>query len=108
MSELKDALRGKVAFISGGAGAIGAATAQRLAQDGARVVIGDLPSSNVHQVAEGFQQRGLDVAAQELDLEQEVSIRAAVELIAGKYGRLDILDNNAALKRLEEDGVVIS
>ena len=108
MSETKDTLQGKVAFISGGAGAIGSATARRLAQDGARVVIGDLPSSNVHQVAEGFQQQGLEVAAQELDLEQEVSIRAAVELIARKYGRLDILDNNAALKGLKEDRGVIS
>jgi NAD(P)-dependent dehydrogenase (short-subunit alcohol dehydrogenase family) len=84
VSETKDTLHGKVAFISGGAGAIGSATAQRLAQDGARVVIGDLPSSNVRLVAEGFQEQGLDVAAQELDLEQEASVRAAVELIAGK------------------------
>jgi NAD(P)-dependent dehydrogenase (short-subunit alcohol dehydrogenase family) len=103
VSEIKDTLQGKVAFISGGAGAIGSATAQRLAQDGVRVVIGDLPDSNVRQVAEGFQQQGLDVEAQELDLEQEVSIRAAVESIAGKYGRLDILDNNAALKGLKDD-----
>jgi NAD(P)-dependent dehydrogenase (short-subunit alcohol dehydrogenase family) len=107
VSEIKDTLQGKVAFISGGAGAIGSATAQRLAQDGARVVIGDLPTSNLQQVAEGFQQQGLDVVAQELDIEQEVSIRAAVELIARKYGRLDILDNNAALKGLKDDRGVV-
>jgi NAD(P)-dependent dehydrogenase (short-subunit alcohol dehydrogenase family) len=107
VSEIKDTLQGKVAFISGGAGAIGSATAQRLAQDGARVVIGDLPAANARQVAEGFQRQGLDVEALELDLAQEVSIRAAVESIAGKYGRLDILDNNAALKGLKDDRGVI-
>jgi NAD(P)-dependent dehydrogenase (short-subunit alcohol dehydrogenase family) len=107
VSEIKDTLQGKVAFISGGAGAIGSATAQRLAQDGARVVIGDLPASNVHEVAAGFRQQGLDVAAQELDLEQEASIRSAIDLIASKYGRLDILDNNAALKGLKDDRGVI-
>ena len=107
MTEIKDALQGKVAFISGGAGAIGSATAKRLALDGVRVVIGDLPISNVHEVAEGFQREGLEVTAQELDLEQEVSIRAAIELIAGKYGRLDILDNNAALKGLKDDRGVL-
>ena len=107
MSEIKDTLQGKVAFISGGAGAIGSATAQRLAQDGARVVIGDLPASNVHEVAAGFRQQGLDVAAQELDLEQEASIRSAIDSIASKYGRLDILDNNAALKGLKDDRGVI-
>jgi NAD(P)-dependent dehydrogenase (short-subunit alcohol dehydrogenase family) len=107
VSEIKDTLQGKVAFISGGAGAIGSATAQRLAQDGARVVIGDLAAANARQVAEGFQRQGLDVEALELDLAQEVSIRAAVESIAGKYGRLDILDNNAALKGLKDDRGVI-
>jgi NAD(P)-dependent dehydrogenase (short-subunit alcohol dehydrogenase family) len=107
MSEIKDALTGKVAFISGGAGAIGSATARRLALDGARVVIGDLPTSNVQEVAASLQGDGLDVAAQELDLEQEASIRTAVEMIARKYGRLDVLDNNAALKGLKEDRGVI-
>jgi NAD(P)-dependent dehydrogenase (short-subunit alcohol dehydrogenase family) len=107
MAEIKEALQGKVALISGGAGAIGSATAQRLALDGARVIIGDLPTSNVHEVAEGFRQQGLDVVSQELDLEQETSIRAAIESIARQYGRLDILDNNAALKGLKEDRGVI-
>jgi NAD(P)-dependent dehydrogenase (short-subunit alcohol dehydrogenase family) len=107
MSEIKDALTGKVAFISGGAGAIGSATARRLALGGARVVIGDLPTSNVHEVAASLQGDGLDVAAQELDLEQEASIRTAVEMIARKYGRLDVLDNNAALKGLKEDRGVV-
>jgi NAD(P)-dependent dehydrogenase (short-subunit alcohol dehydrogenase family) len=107
MSERDDGLKGKVAFISGGAGAIGSATARRLAEEGARVVIGDLPDSNLQEVAAELQRDGLDVAAQELDLEQEASIRAAIETIARKYGRLDVLDNNAAMKGLKEDRGVI-
>jgi len=103
MAEL---LNGKVALISGGAGAIGSATARRLAQDGARVVIGDLPGSNLHEVAENLRRDGLDVAAQELDLEQEASIRTAIEATTKIYGRLDVLDNNAALKGLKEDRAV--
>jgi NAD(P)-dependent dehydrogenase (short-subunit alcohol dehydrogenase family) len=107
MSEIQDALQGKVAFISGGAGAIGSATARRLALDGVRVVIGDLPQSNVHEVARSFQGEGLDVVAQELDIEQEASIRTAIESIARTHGRLDILDNNAALKGLKDDRGVL-
>jgi NAD(P)-dependent dehydrogenase (short-subunit alcohol dehydrogenase family) len=107
MSEIQDALQGKVAFISGGAGAIGAATARRLASDGVRVVIGDLPQSNVHEVARSFQDEGLDVVPLELDIEQEASIRTAIESIARNYGRLDILDNNAALKGLKDDRGVL-
>ena len=100
---MSDSLLGKVALISGGAGAIGSATARRLAQEGARVVIGDLPSSNLHEVAQGLRGEGLDVTAQELDLEQETSIRTAFEAISKQHGRLDVLDNNAALKGLKED-----
>jgi NAD(P)-dependent dehydrogenase (short-subunit alcohol dehydrogenase family) len=107
MSEINGALNGKVAFISGGAGAIGSATARRLALEGARVVIGDLPGSNMHEVATNLQRDGLDVTAQELDLSAEESIRAAIATIGRKYGRLDVLDNNAALKGLKEDRGVI-
>ena len=107
MVENSASLSGKVALISGGAGAIGSATARRLAQDGARVVIGDLPGSNLHEVAEGLRAEGLSVVAQELDLEQEASIKTAIDTIAGSYGRLDVLDNNAALKGLKEDRDII-
>src|SRR5690554_1707121 len=107
MADKVNDLDGKVALISGGAGAIGSATARRLAQDGARVVIGDLPNSNLHDVAEGLRGEGLNVSAQELDLEHEASIRAAIEAIRSQHGRLDILDNNAALKGLKEDRRVV-
>jgi NAD(P)-dependent dehydrogenase (short-subunit alcohol dehydrogenase family) len=107
MTEMVKDLGGKVALISGGAGAIGSATARRLAEDGARVVIGDLPNSNLHGVTEELRREGLDVVAQELDLEHEASIRAAIEAIRGQHGRLDILDNNAALKGLKEDRSVV-
>jgi len=103
MADRLEGLKGKVALITGGAGAIGSATARRLAEDGARVVIGDLPASNMHDVATGLRKEGLDVVAHELDLEQESSIRAAFDAIARSHGRLDILDNNAALKGLKED-----
>ena len=100
-------LQGKVALISGGAGAIGSATARRLAQDGARVVIADLPGSPMHEVAEALRRDGLDVVACVLDLAQEDSIRAAMEFTAATYGRLDVLDNNAAMKGLPADGDVL-
>ena len=82
-------LAGRVALVSGGAGAIGSATARRLAQDGARVVIADLPGSPMHAVAEALRGEGLDVVACALDLSQESSIRATMEFTARAYGRLD-------------------
>lgn len=107
MSDASGELKGKVALVSGGAGAIGSATARLLAQQGARVVIGDLPGSPMQEVAEGLRGEGLDVTAHALDLTQEDSIRAAIDFTARGFGRLDILDNNAAMKGLPEDRDVL-
>jgi NAD(P)-dependent dehydrogenase (short-subunit alcohol dehydrogenase family) len=101
-------LTGKVAIITGGAGAIGSATARRMAQGGARVVIADLPSSNVAPLADDMRREGLDVVGHVLDLAEEASIKAVVDRTVSVFGRLDVLDNNAALKGLSEDRDVAS
>ncbi len=100
-------LDGKVAIVSGGAGAIGSATARRLAQAGARVLIADLPQSPQQDVAESLRAEGLDVQAHPLDLADPASIQALMLHVAQVYGRLDLLDNNAALKGLAADADVI-
>ncbi len=100
-------LDGKVAVISGGAGAIGSATARRLAEQGARVLIADLPASPMLAVAESLRAEGLDVQAQALDLSEPASIQALMAHVEQAYGRLDLLDNNAAMKGLSADGAVL-
>jgi NAD(P)-dependent dehydrogenase (short-subunit alcohol dehydrogenase family) len=107
MNESKNELDGKVAVISGGAGAIGSATARRLAEQGARVVIADLPASPMQAVAEGLRAEGLDVQAHGLDLSEPASIQALMAHVQQAYGRLDVLDNNAAMKGLSADGDVM-
>jgi NAD(P)-dependent dehydrogenase (short-subunit alcohol dehydrogenase family) len=101
-------LQGKVAIVSGGAGAIGSATVRRLAEQGARVVIADLAASPMHDVAAGMRADGLDVVAHELDLSQESSIRGLIQFTADTYGRIDVLDNNAAMKGVSGDGDVMN
>jgi NAD(P)-dependent dehydrogenase (short-subunit alcohol dehydrogenase family) len=108
MYTIAEDLNGKVALISGGAGAIGAATARKLAQCGARVVIADLPGAGGPEVADALRQEGLDVSAHLLDLADEASIQAVIEHTVRTFGRLDILDNNAAMKGLSEDRGVLS
>lgn len=101
-------LQGKVAVISGGAGAIGAATARKLAVCGTRVVIADLPESGAEQVAEAMRNDGLEVVAHSLDLGDETSIQTLMAYVTHTFGQLDILDNNAAMKGLREDRDVLS
>jgi NAD(P)-dependent dehydrogenase (short-subunit alcohol dehydrogenase family) len=90
-----DAIRldGKIAIITGGAGGIGFATAQIMTVRGATAVIADIDMDRAQECAVT-----LDGAiALRLDLEDEASIERMVTDTIARFGRLDILHNNAAL-----------
>lgn len=90
-----DAIRldGKVAIITGGAGGIGSSTARLMSARGARVAIADIAFERAQELASKLD-GSLPVR---LDLEDEASIEAMVDEVVAKFGRLDILHNNAAL-----------
>ena len=88
-------LEGKVALISGGARGMGAEEALLFAQEGARVVIGDLLEAEGRAVAESIPE-GAAVFSR-LDVTSEDDWRQAVALAEERYGRLDILVNNAGV-----------
>jgi 2-hydroxycyclohexanecarboxyl-CoA dehydrogenase len=79
-------LEGKKALVTGGAGGIGAATARRLAAEGAEVIVGDLDTDGAKKVADE-----IDATAVELDVTDLASAQAAVDGAGG----VDILVNNA-------------
>jgi len=85
-------LDNKIAFLSGGARGIGGATARLMAEAGAKVVIGDLLDEAGRQTAKDID--GLYVP---LDVTQEASWAAAMDATVKKYGRLDVLVNNAGI-----------
>jgi NAD(P)-dependent dehydrogenase (short-subunit alcohol dehydrogenase family) len=86
-------LEEKVAIVTGGAGGIGSATAHRLAREGARVVVADIAQEAAAAVAS---QIGDAAAARRFDAQDEASIEALVDFAISRFGRLDILHNNAA------------
>ena len=86
-------LEGNVAIITGGAGGIGSATAELMAARGARVAIADINLESARQLAERV---GEAAFAVELDLVSEESITTCVNDVVKKFGRIDILHNNAA------------
>jgi NAD(P)-dependent dehydrogenase (short-subunit alcohol dehydrogenase family) len=90
-------LPGKVALVSGGARGIGAATARLFAQEGARVVLGDLLDPEGRIVEVEIVAGGGEAAFVHLDVTSERDWEHAVATAATRFGRLDILVNNAGI-----------
>jgi NAD(P)-dependent dehydrogenase (short-subunit alcohol dehydrogenase family) len=86
---------GKVAIVTGAQTGIGLAIAQRLAQEGAAVVLADI--ADAAPQARELQAAGARALALEVDVADEHSVQAMVERAVGQFGRVDILVNNAAI-----------
>jgi NAD(P)-dependent dehydrogenase (short-subunit alcohol dehydrogenase family) len=85
-------LEGKVAVITGAASGIGAATARLFIAEGASVVLADIQDARGERMVEEF---GPRASFHHTDVTKEAEIRGAVERATEKYGRLDVMFNNA-------------
>lgn len=93
-------LQRKVAIVTGAASGIGLATARRLAEENARVVLADINEEAAERQADAMRRDSLDVLAVRVDLGDEASIRAMVDYAVSVCGGLDVLFNNAAATHL--------
>ncbi|MCL5961292.1 MAG: 3-oxoacyl-ACP reductase FabG [Chloroflexi bacterium] len=90
-------LKDRVAIVTGGGLGIGRAYVERLAAEGARIVIADIAEDRAMATAEELRAMGHDVVAIRTDVSDEFSVNAMVAQTVELYGRIDILVNNAAL-----------
>lgn len=88
-------LEGKIAFVTGGGSGIGAATAERFAQEGATVVICGRRKQPLDEVVARIKAAGGSAEAIVADVGNEPQFVGALEQTAKKHGSLDILVNNA-------------
>jgi NAD(P)-dependent dehydrogenase (short-subunit alcohol dehydrogenase family) len=89
-------LEGKVAIVTGGASGIGAATCRMFAREGARgVVIADVNETAGKALEGELAQAGGNVMLRHLDVTQAAQWAGTIEAVLAKYGRLDVLVNNA-------------
>lgn len=92
-------LEGKVAAITGGASGMGQATALRFLEEGAFVVIGDLNATNGEATIRMAEQAGFGdrIVFAQGDVAEEVDVAELVETAVARFGRLDIMFNNAGV-----------
>jgi NAD(P)-dependent dehydrogenase (short-subunit alcohol dehydrogenase family) len=102
-------LAGKVAFITGGGGGIGSATARRFAQEGARVVVADIDVAAGEAAAQAARaaaaNSGGDAHFIRCDVTERTSVVAAIAETVARYAKLDVLHNNAGGLTLEDGPV---
>jgi NAD(P)-dependent dehydrogenase (short-subunit alcohol dehydrogenase family) len=91
-------LAGRVALVTGAASGIGKATAERLAAEGAAVMITDVDDEGGKAVAGGLGALGREAAYLHLDVVSEQEWQRAVDGAVGQLGGLDILVNNAGVR----------
>jgi len=96
-------LEGKVAIVSGGAGHLGTAISEALAEAKANVVIASRNVDNCRALAERLTQNHPEAIALQLDVNSEESIFKVLEEVISKFGRLDILFNNAYSAKARAD-----
>ena len=94
-------LAGRVALVTGAASGIGKAIAERLAAEGASVLVTDIQEELGAQTVAGIAQTGAKVAFLRHDVVSEADWQAAVDRCVEEFGGLDILVNNAGLGDLD-------
>lgn len=90
-------LDGRVAIITGGGHGIGKAYAARLAAEGAKVVIAELDGAGGIAVAAELTAQGREAIAVQTDVANEASVNNMAQQTILRFGRIDVLVNNAAI-----------
>src|SRR3954451_20061622 len=95
----------RVAVVTGGNRGIGFEVCRQLARTGLRVVLTGRDRARAEQAADALQGEGLDVVAQQLDVTDDASVSGLEQALRDRFGRLDVLVNNAGISLDEARGM---
>lgn len=92
-------LKGKIAFITGSARGIGKSIATAFVKAGANVVIADIDLASSRQTSEEIKEGSVETHAVQIDVANADSVAAAFKSAMDRFGRIDVLVNNAGITR---------
>ena len=107
IKKLSRSVKDRAVLVTGAASGMGRATAHLFAQEGALVAVTDVNESGVRNVVDEIRADGGKAEAWRLDVLDGDEIKRVVTEVANRFGRLDILINNAgfmAFRRIDEEG----
>ncbi|HEX8830998.1 MAG TPA: glucose 1-dehydrogenase [Longimicrobium sp.] len=90
-------LRDKVIFVTGGGSGMGRVAAEMFCREGARVAVADVTEEAGQAAADAAKAAGGDAFFVRCDVSKEAQVKAAIEATVRRYGRLDVLYNNAGI-----------
>jgi NAD(P)-dependent dehydrogenase (short-subunit alcohol dehydrogenase family) len=96
-------LKGKVAIVTGAGAGIGRGIAEGFAKEGAAVVIAEVDSKTGEATAQRIRAAGGDALSVTTDVSSEEQVKAMVEKALARYGKIDVLCNNAAVLFFREE-----
>ena len=99
-------LDGKVCFVTGGASGMGRVATGVFCREGARVAVADVSAAAAEAAATEACSGGGDAFAVPCDVTREEQVRAGIAATVERYGRLDVLYNNAGIMMAEDHSVV--
>jgi NAD(P)-dependent dehydrogenase (short-subunit alcohol dehydrogenase family) len=99
-------MNGKVVFLTGGGGALGRASAELFAREGAKISIVDAMEDKAEEVAHRISANGGDAIAIHANITDESAVRVAVERTIQHWKRLDTLFNNAGIMPHQDESIL--
>lgn len=93
---MKD-VKGKVAFITGGASGMGLGMARAFAEAGMKVMIGDIEIAPAQQAVDELKAKGLEAACVQVDVTKLESVQAAAQKTIETFGKVHVICNNAGV-----------